>query len=146
MSPSGVDAELYYVRNNIVNYCALSFTLPVPSETNSLHFTWHSKTKVHLRTQNHQLFGLYSSVDNVWLSFFVYRLTTDLAFTQRIQTPWANLGVTSPLKGRCHIFLLVCQIFFFCGWLQLVMKSNSNYLNSVNVMMMDAIVEKAMHF
>ncbi|TNM87651.1 tyrosine-protein kinase RYK isoform X1 [Takifugu flavidus] len=42
----GLDAELYYVRNNVVNHYALSFTLPVPSETNSLHFTWHSKTKV----------------------------------------------------------------------------------------------------
>uniref|UniRef100_A0A671TRH4 Tyrosine-protein kinase RYK n=1 Tax=Sparus aurata TaxID=8175 RepID=A0A671TRH4_SPAAU len=45
----GLDAELYYVRDNVVNYYALSFTLPVPSETNSLHFTWHSKTKVEYR-------------------------------------------------------------------------------------------------
>uniref|UniRef100_A0A8C4HVS1 Tyrosine-protein kinase RYK n=1 Tax=Dicentrarchus labrax TaxID=13489 RepID=A0A8C4HVS1_DICLA len=43
---TGLDAELYYVRDNVVNHYALSFTLPVPSETNSLHFTWHSKTKV----------------------------------------------------------------------------------------------------
>uniref|UniRef100_A0A671TPF0 Tyrosine-protein kinase RYK n=1 Tax=Sparus aurata TaxID=8175 RepID=A0A671TPF0_SPAAU len=46
---TGLDAELYYVRDNVVNYYALSFTLPVPSETNSLHFTWHSKTKVEYR-------------------------------------------------------------------------------------------------
>ncbi|XP_020774436.2 tyrosine-protein kinase RYK isoform X3 [Boleophthalmus pectinirostris] len=42
----GLDAELYYVRDDVVNYYALSFTLPVPSDTSSLHFTWHSKTKV----------------------------------------------------------------------------------------------------
>nr|XP_061834362.1 tyrosine-protein kinase RYK isoform X1 [Nerophis lumbriciformis] len=42
----GLDAELYYVRDDVVNHYALSFTLPVPSETNSLHFTWHSKSKV----------------------------------------------------------------------------------------------------
>ncbi|XP_034036585.1 tyrosine-protein kinase RYK [Thalassophryne amazonica] len=42
----GLDAELYYVRDDVVNHCALSFMLPVPSETNSLHFTWHSKKKV----------------------------------------------------------------------------------------------------
>ncbi|XP_053565770.1 tyrosine-protein kinase RYK isoform X2 [Bombina bombina] len=42
----GLDAELYYVRNDIVNHYALSFNLLVPSETNSLHFSWHSKSKV----------------------------------------------------------------------------------------------------
>uniref|UniRef100_A0A3B4AQ62 Uncharacterized protein n=1 Tax=Periophthalmus magnuspinnatus TaxID=409849 RepID=A0A3B4AQ62_9GOBI len=47
--PSGLDAELYYVRDDVVNYYALSFTLPVPSDTSSLHFTWHSKTKVEYR-------------------------------------------------------------------------------------------------
>ncbi|XP_010776788.1 tyrosine-protein kinase RYK-like, partial [Notothenia coriiceps] len=44
-----LDAELYYVRDDVVNHYALSFTLPVPSETNSLHFSWHSKTKVDYR-------------------------------------------------------------------------------------------------
>lgn len=43
---AGLDAELYYVRDDVVNHYALSFVLPVPSETNSLHFTWHSKSKV----------------------------------------------------------------------------------------------------
>uniref|UniRef100_W5KAT6 Tyrosine-protein kinase RYK n=1 Tax=Astyanax mexicanus TaxID=7994 RepID=W5KAT6_ASTMX len=43
---AGLDAELYYVRDDVVNNYALSFILPVPSETNSLHFTWHSKSKV----------------------------------------------------------------------------------------------------
>uniref|UniRef100_A0A668A7B6 receptor protein-tyrosine kinase n=1 Tax=Myripristis murdjan TaxID=586833 RepID=A0A668A7B6_9TELE len=46
---TGLDAELYYVRDDVVNQYALSFTLPVPSETNSLHFTWHSKSKVDYR-------------------------------------------------------------------------------------------------
>uniref|UniRef100_A0A665UQ34 receptor protein-tyrosine kinase n=1 Tax=Echeneis naucrates TaxID=173247 RepID=A0A665UQ34_ECHNA len=50
---NGLDAELYYVRDDIVNHYALSFTLPVPSETNSLHFTWHSKTKVDYRLGFH---------------------------------------------------------------------------------------------
>ncbi|KAM3619501.1 uncharacterized protein V6R79_009315 [Siganus canaliculatus] len=45
----GLEAELYYVRDNMVNHYALSFTLPVPGDTNSLHFTWHSKTKVDYR-------------------------------------------------------------------------------------------------
>ncbi|XP_034563795.1 tyrosine-protein kinase RYK isoform X5 [Notolabrus celidotus] len=49
----GLDAELFYVRDNVVNHYALSFTLPVPSETNSLHFTWHSKTKVDYRLGFH---------------------------------------------------------------------------------------------
>ncbi|KAM6122431.1 tyrosine-protein kinase RYK [Pterocles gutturalis] len=42
----GLDAELSYVRNDVVNHYALSFNLLVPSETNSLHFSWHAKSKV----------------------------------------------------------------------------------------------------
>ncbi|XP_072560645.1 tyrosine-protein kinase RYK isoform X1 [Paramormyrops kingsleyae] len=42
----GLDAELYYVRDDVINRYALSFVLPVPSEVNILNFTWHSKSKV----------------------------------------------------------------------------------------------------
>ncbi|XP_078065404.1 tyrosine-protein kinase RYK isoform X2 [Mustelus asterias] len=42
----GLEAELYYVRNDVVSHCALPFKLLVPGETNSLHFTWHTKSKV----------------------------------------------------------------------------------------------------
>uniref|UniRef100_A0A8C5F9W5 Receptor like tyrosine kinase n=1 Tax=Gadus morhua TaxID=8049 RepID=A0A8C5F9W5_GADMO len=48
-STAGLDAELYYVRDNVVSHFALSFIMPVPSDTNSLHFTWFSKTKVDYR-------------------------------------------------------------------------------------------------
>lgn len=43
---AGLDAELFYVRDDVVNLYALSFILPVPSDTSSLHFTWYSKAKV----------------------------------------------------------------------------------------------------
>ncbi|XP_075717314.1 tyrosine-protein kinase RYK isoform X2 [Rhinoderma darwinii] len=42
----GLDAELYYIRNDIINHYALSFNLLVPTETSSLHFSWHAKSKV----------------------------------------------------------------------------------------------------
>ncbi|XP_026557190.1 tyrosine-protein kinase RYK isoform X3 [Pseudonaja textilis] len=42
----GIDAELYYVRNDLINHFALSFNLQVPVETNNLHFTWHAKSKI----------------------------------------------------------------------------------------------------
>ncbi|XP_053317098.1 tyrosine-protein kinase RYK [Spea bombifrons] len=42
----GLDAELYYVRNDVINHYALSFNLLVPGETSSLHFSWHAKSKV----------------------------------------------------------------------------------------------------
>uniref|UniRef100_A0A8C3M2C4 Tyrosine-protein kinase RYK n=2 Tax=Neognathae TaxID=8825 RepID=A0A8C3M2C4_CHRPC len=45
-SCSGLDAELSYVRNDVVNHYALSFNLLIPSETNNLHFSWHAKSKV----------------------------------------------------------------------------------------------------
>uniref|UniRef100_A0A673XGE8 receptor protein-tyrosine kinase n=1 Tax=Salmo trutta TaxID=8032 RepID=A0A673XGE8_SALTR len=50
---AGLDAELYYVRDDVVNHYALSFILPVPSETSSLHFTWRSKDKVDYRMGFH---------------------------------------------------------------------------------------------
>ncbi|XP_072294839.1 tyrosine-protein kinase RYK isoform X2 [Eucyclogobius newberryi] len=49
----GLDAELYYMRDDLVNYYALSFTLPVPSDTSNLHFSWHSKEKVEYRLSYH---------------------------------------------------------------------------------------------
>ncbi|XP_061153088.1 tyrosine-protein kinase RYK isoform X2 [Syngnathus typhle] len=49
----GLDAELYYVRDDVVNVNAMSFTMPVPSETDSLHFTWHAKSKVDYRLGFH---------------------------------------------------------------------------------------------
>ncbi|CAN9500801.1 unnamed protein product [Ophioblennius macclurei] len=49
----GLDAELYYVRDDMVNHYALTFNMPVPTETNSLHFTWFSKTKVDYRLAFH---------------------------------------------------------------------------------------------
>ncbi|XP_026863550.2 tyrosine-protein kinase RYK isoform X2 [Electrophorus electricus] len=45
----GLDAELYYIRDDVVNRHALSFIMPVPSETNSLHFAWQSKSRVEYR-------------------------------------------------------------------------------------------------
>ncbi|XP_023120769.1 tyrosine-protein kinase RYK isoform X3 [Amphiprion ocellaris] len=45
----GLDAELYYVRDDVVNHYAFSFNMPVPTETNSLYFTWYSKAKVDYR-------------------------------------------------------------------------------------------------
>uniref|UniRef100_A0A4W4EFW2 receptor protein-tyrosine kinase n=1 Tax=Electrophorus electricus TaxID=8005 RepID=A0A4W4EFW2_ELEEL len=47
--PAGLDAELYYIRDDVVNRHALSFIMPVPSETNSLHFAWQSKSRVEYR-------------------------------------------------------------------------------------------------
>ncbi|RVE73897.1 hypothetical protein OJAV_G00035750 [Oryzias javanicus] len=49
----GLDAELYYVRDDVVNHYALSFNMPLPTETNSLFFTWYSKTKVDYRLAFH---------------------------------------------------------------------------------------------
>lgn len=51
--PLGLDAELYYVRNDLISHYALSFNLLVPSETNFLHFTWHAKSKVRAAGRRH---------------------------------------------------------------------------------------------
>ncbi|XP_073481628.1 tyrosine-protein kinase RYK isoform X2 [Aquarana catesbeiana] len=49
----GLDAELYYVRNDIINHYALSFNLLIPTETSKLHFSWHSKSKVEYKLGFH---------------------------------------------------------------------------------------------
>lgn len=38
----GLSAELYYVRNGILNEYALNFVVPVPESMKELHFTWQS--------------------------------------------------------------------------------------------------------
>lgn len=38
----GIRAELYYVRNGIINHFALSFNLPIATEVSEIHFTWQS--------------------------------------------------------------------------------------------------------
>lgn len=38
----GITAELFYVRNGIINHYALSFNLPIATEVSEIHFTWQS--------------------------------------------------------------------------------------------------------
>jgi len=39
---AGISAELYYVRNGVVNECALSFVLPVKTDVDIIYFDWQS--------------------------------------------------------------------------------------------------------
>ncbi|XP_050405969.1 tyrosine-protein kinase RYK [Patella vulgata] len=38
----GITAELYYVRNGIINNYALSFNLPIPADVEDIYFTWQN--------------------------------------------------------------------------------------------------------
>ncbi|XP_041356261.1 tyrosine-protein kinase RYK-like [Gigantopelta aegis] len=38
----GITAELYYVRNGIINNYALSFNLPIPAKVENIYFTWQN--------------------------------------------------------------------------------------------------------
>lgn len=40
----GLEAELSYVRDGVINHYALNFVVPVPSKIDNLHFTWESLT------------------------------------------------------------------------------------------------------
>ncbi|XP_039299766.1 tyrosine-protein kinase Dnt-like [Nilaparvata lugens] len=54
----GLSAELYYVRDGVVNQYALNFVVPVPATVSSLHFTWQSLAgtplpySIHVMTSN----------------------------------------------------------------------------------------------
>lgn len=39
---AGLQAELFYVREGVINEYALNFVVPVPAHINDLHFTWQS--------------------------------------------------------------------------------------------------------
>ncbi|XP_078521922.1 tyrosine-protein kinase RYK isoform X2 [Lissotriton helveticus] len=83
----GLDAELYYVRNDIINHYALSFNLLVPTETNSLHFSWQAKSKVEYKLGFH--------VDNP--------LAMDL--------PQANISIQGEIPRSLSVF----RVDLFCS-------------------------------
>ncbi|MEE6500827.1 hypothetical protein FKM82_003945 [Ascaphus truei] len=83
----GLDAELYYVRNDIINHYALSFNLLVPSETNSLHFSWHAKSKVE------------------------YKLGLQVDHSLAVDTPQANIS----MQGDVPYSLSVFRVDLFCS-------------------------------
>lgn len=39
---AGLSAELFYVRDGVINEYALNFIVPVQANINYLHFTWQS--------------------------------------------------------------------------------------------------------
>ena len=39
---AGLSAELYYVREGVINEYALNFVVPVPAHIGELHFSWQS--------------------------------------------------------------------------------------------------------
>lgn len=41
----GTSAELYYVRDGVVNTYAMNFEVPVPAHINELEFCWQSLTR-----------------------------------------------------------------------------------------------------
>ncbi|KAM9315867.1 tyrosine-protein kinase RYK [Gastrophryne carolinensis] len=83
----GLDAELYYVRNDIINHYALSFNLLVPTETSSLHFSWHSKSQVG------------------------YKLGFQVDNPQAMDTPLANISK----EGNVPLSLSVFRVDLFCS-------------------------------
>lgn len=45
LSPAGLTAELYYVREGVVNDYAMNWRVPVPARVHRLYFTWQALTK-----------------------------------------------------------------------------------------------------
>ena len=42
---AGLDAELYYVREGVVNEYAMSWTVKIPHDIHSIYFNWNALTK-----------------------------------------------------------------------------------------------------
>ncbi|KAK7474404.1 hypothetical protein BaRGS_00034358 [Batillaria attramentaria] len=58
-SSTGIEGELYYVRNGIINNYALSFNLPIRATIDHIYFTWQS-----LRDNPHMFYTMNFSVSN----------------------------------------------------------------------------------
>nr|XP_033813760.1 tyrosine-protein kinase RYK isoform X2 [Geotrypetes seraphini] len=106
----GMDAELYYVRNDIINYYALSFRLVVPSEMNSLHFSWYAKSKIE------------------------YKLGFQVDRPLAVSTPQANISG----QGEVPRFLSVFRVDLFCtgkidSEVMLLMQLNLTINSSKNI-------------
>jgi WIF domain len=41
---AGLGAELYYIRDGVLNQYALKFNVPIPANVSDLNFTWRSLT------------------------------------------------------------------------------------------------------
>ena len=53
---------------------------------------------------------MYKKADIDVFVLFVYRLNTGLVSKWRTLLSWTNHGAISPVRGRCPMFPLVCQI------------------------------------
>ncbi|NXX50203.1 RYK kinase, partial [Tricholaema leucomelas] len=84
-----LDAELSYVRNDVVNHYALSFNLLIPSETNNLHFSWHAKSK--------------ASGHNFCLSV-EYKLGFQVDNPMAMAVPQANISLEGEVPRTLSVF------------------------------------------
>lgn len=78
---SGLEAELYYVREGVVNTYAMNFVVPVPANIADLEFSWQSlvghpvRIYIEMKTFQALKFTNYNFiVDFVYLSCFPYLL------------------------------------------------------------------------
>ncbi|XP_063298326.1 tyrosine-protein kinase RYK isoform X2 [Pelobates fuscus] len=106
----GLDAELYYVRNDIINHYALSFNLLVPVETSSLHFSWKAKSKVE------------------------YKLGFQVDNPMAMEMPQTNIT----LRGDVPLVLSVFRVDLFCSGkmdaeVMLLMQLNVTITSAKNI-------------
>ncbi|MPC58019.1 Tyrosine-protein kinase Drl [Portunus trituberculatus] len=63
----GLTAELYYVREGVVNDYALNWRVPVAANVHRLYFKWQALTKKPVSTYTH-----HRSLSIIWLLFRFY--------------------------------------------------------------------------
>lgn len=96
-------AELYYVREGVINSYALDFIVPVPANFTFIYFTWHSLIKRPVSTAG----GASRSALNilsVWLFVCFEKLGVSLK-------PWVLFPGCRKERG---IYQFVNSMFVFC--------------------------------
>uniref|UniRef100_A0A2K6NN03 Receptor like tyrosine kinase n=1 Tax=Rhinopithecus roxellana TaxID=61622 RepID=A0A2K6NN03_RHIRO len=104
----GLDAELYYVRNDLISHYALSFNLLVPSETNVLHFTWHEKSKAEYKLgfQADNVLAMDMPQVNISVSGEVPRI---------LSVFWVELSCTGKVHAEENLQPLLCVFHIRVG-------------------------------
>lgn len=100
----GLDAELYYVRNGVINQHALNFVIPVSSKIDSLHFTWQNLGNLALQ----------------------YNVNLDVQHREAFEGPDFNISKTGLVPTSEHTF----SIHMSCNGL---LSSESDVLISINI-------------
>lgn len=102
----GLEAELYYVRDGVINNYALAFVVAVPSNIDSLHFTWEGLPSKPVSL----LLSCLIILQRLILSQLSYAIEIETTNSLALSHPQLNISSTGnvPSTGQTFAVSLPC--------------------------------------